>query len=117
MRLWEPKAPVLTRRVAGRGLEMLKVVICDSWGAVLVCAALLLMGCGSGSKPTATASNRVRVGYIGLTCEAPIFTAYEKGFFKEEGLDVTLVKCEWANYKDVLALGRSEEHTPELHTH
>jgi NitT/TauT family transport system substrate-binding protein len=50
-------------------------------------------------------SNKVRVGYIGLTCEAPIFTAMEKGFFKEEGLDVSLVKCEWANYKDVLALG------------
>src|SRR5437773_9644030 len=51
------------------------------------------------------ASNKVRVGYIGLTCEAPIFTAVEKGFFKEEGLEVALVKCEWANYKDVLALG------------
>src|SRR5947208_14421413 len=51
------------------------------------------------------ASNKVRVGYIGLTCEAPIFSAVEKGFFKEEGLDVSLVKCEWANYKDVLALG------------
>ena len=48
---------------------------------------------------------KIRVGYIGLTCEAPIFTAVEKGFFKEEGLDVSLVKCEWANYKDVLALG------------
>src|SRR5207249_10732975 len=44
-------------------------------------------------------------GYIGLTCEAPIFSAVEKGFFKEEGLEVSLVKCEWANYKDVLALG------------
>jgi NitT/TauT family transport system substrate-binding protein len=50
-------------------------------------------------------TNNVRVGYIGLTCEAPIFTAVEKGFFKEEGLEVELVKCEWANYKDVLALG------------
>ena len=84
------------RRVAGAAL-----VAC----VVLVCSALLLTGCDSGSKPGATASNKVRVGYIGLTCEAPIFTAYEKGFFKEEGLDVTLVKCEWANYKDVLALG------------
>jgi len=45
------------------------------------------------------------VGYIGLTCEAPIFSAVEKGFFKEEGLEVSLVKCEWSNYKDVLALG------------
>src|SRR3989440_254206 len=48
---------------------------------------------------------KVRVGYIGLTCEASIFSAVEKGFFKEEGLEVSLVKCEWANYKDVLALG------------
>src|SRR5215831_6805526 len=80
-------------------------MISGSWAAVMVCAALLPLGCDSGSKPAATASNKVRVGYIGLTCEAPIFTAYEKGFFKEEGLDVSLVKCEWANYKDVLALG------------
>ncbi len=50
-------------------------------------------------------SNKIRVGYIGLTCEAPIFSAVEKGFFKEEGLEVELVKCDWKNYKDVLALG------------
>lgn len=49
---------------------------------------------------------KVRVGYIGITCEAPLFTAVEKGFFKEEGLDVELVRCEWATYKDALALGR-----------
>ena len=75
------------------------------WTAILVAGAALIAGCDSGSKPAAGTSNKVRVGYIGLTCEAPIFTAYEKGFFKEEGLAVTLVKCEWANYKDVLALG------------
>src|SRR5258707_12132332 len=69
---------------------------------------LLLIGCKKDSDTDKSADNgpmKVRVGYIGLTCEAPIFTAVEKGFFKEEGLDVTLVKCEWANYKDVLALG------------
>src|SRR6267378_2097594 len=75
-----------------------------------VAIALLVAGCGKGpetssSETTANAPMKVRVGYIGLTCEAPIFTAVEKGFFKEEGLDVSLVKCEWANYKDVLALG------------
>jgi len=63
-----------------------------------------LLGCAKHSE-TSSDSSKVRVGYIGLTCEAPIFTAVEKGFFKEEGLDVSLVKCEWANYKDVLALG------------
>jgi NitT/TauT family transport system substrate-binding protein len=68
----------------------------------------LLASCNRSAEGPAAAGNgpmKIRVGYIGLTCEAPIFTAVEKGFFKEEGLDVTLVKCEWANYKDVLALG------------
>src|SRR5438132_208343 len=69
------------------------------------CAALLLSGCVKQSGSTAGPSNKVRIGYIGLTCEAPIFTAVEKGFFKEEGLEIELVKCDWANYKDVLALG------------
>ena len=76
--------------------------------AALSAGALLAAGCGKsgGDKTVAGAeSMKVRVGYIGLTCEAPIFTAVEKGFFKEEGLDVSLIKCEWANYKDVLALG------------
>jgi NitT/TauT family transport system substrate-binding protein len=48
---------------------------------------------------------KVKVGYIGLTCEAPIYVAFEKGFFQEEGIEPELVKCEWSKYKDVLALG------------
>jgi NitT/TauT family transport system substrate-binding protein len=66
--------------------------------------ALLLTGCRKNATTTG-ATNKIRVGYIGLTCEAPIFSAVENGFFKEEGLEVEMVKCEWANYKDVLALG------------
>ena len=65
---------------------------------------LLVSGCDK-EQSTSAGLAKVRVGYIGITCEAPIFSAVEKGFFKEEGLDVSLVKCEWANYKDVLALG------------
>src|SRR5881628_3229113 len=68
-----------------------------------LCVAALVIALTSCKKEAA--AHKVRVGYIGLTCEAPIFTAVEKGFFEEEGLDVSLVKCEWANYKDVLALG------------
>ena len=71
---------------------------------VAALGALLLAGCRKNAT-SGGASNKIRVGYIGLTCEAPIFSAVEKGFFKEEGLEVELVKCEWANYKDVLALG------------
>ena len=67
-------------------------------------AILLVAGCKKNGS-AASNSNKVRVGYVGLTCEAPIFSAVEKGFFKEEGLEVEMVKCEWANYKDVLALG------------
>src|SRR5438874_1167171 len=73
--------------------------------AALALVAFVFAGCNKNASSPTAASNKVRVGYIGLTCEAPIFTAVEKGFFKEEGLDVSLVKCEWANYKDVLALG------------
>ncbi len=68
-------------------------------------AAVALLASGCNKKPGASDGNKVRVGYIGLTCEAPIFTAVEKGYFKEEGLEVSLVKCDWKNYKDVLALG------------
>jgi NitT/TauT family transport system substrate-binding protein len=76
--------------------------------AYVALTALLLVACNRSADNSSTSAGglmKVRVGYIGLTCEAPIFTAVEKGFFKDEGLDVTLVKCEWANYKDVLALG------------
>ena len=71
-------------------------------------AAVLLAGCRQANrvaKKTKDGLTIVRVGYIGITCEAPIFTAIELGFFKEEGLEVELVKCDWSKYKDVLALG------------
>jgi NitT/TauT family transport system substrate-binding protein len=70
--------------------------------------ALILTGCNKNSSTPTTAERnltKVRVGYIGITCEAPIFSAVENGFFREEGLEVELVKCEWSKYKDVLALG------------
>ena len=67
--------------------------------------ALLLSGSSQKSTAAGVNAKHVRIGYIGLTCEAPIYVAYEKGFFKEEGLEPELVKCAWANYKDNLALG------------
>ncbi|PYJ02207.1 MAG: myristoyl transferase [Verrucomicrobia bacterium] len=68
-------------------------------------SVLLVAGCNKNSSSSVRNSNKVRIGYIGLTCEAPIYAAYEKGFFKEEGLEPELVKCNWATYKDALALG------------
>jgi NitT/TauT family transport system substrate-binding protein len=76
--------------------------------AVAIAAAALSGGCGGDSSGRTQPDGRtkIRVGYIGLTCEAPLFVALEKGFFDEEGLDVEMVRCEWATYKDALALGR-----------
>lgn len=74
-----------------------------AWGG-LAALALVLAGCGKNDG--AAESNKIRVGVVGITCEAPIFTAVEKGFFKEEGLEPELVRCDWKNYKDALALGQ-----------
>lgn len=71
---------------------------------VAALGGLLSSGCNKGPE-TRQETNKIRIGYVGITCEAPIYTAVEKGFFKEEGLEVSMVKCDWKNYKDVLALG------------
>jgi NitT/TauT family transport system substrate-binding protein len=77
--------------------------------AATAIGAWLLAGIGTDSIADSQAAGggltKIRVGYIGITCEAPIFSAIENGFFKDEGLDPELVKCEWSKYKDVLALG------------
>jgi NitT/TauT family transport system substrate-binding protein len=67
----------------------------------------MLAGCTGGSNTT-TADGRLKlkVAYIGLTCEPPIFVAYENGFFQEEGLDVELVKTDWDGLQSGLGLGR-----------
>lgn len=70
--------------------------------------ALLLASCKSKEAPaakTADGLTKIKIGYIGLTCEAPLYVAYEKGYFKEMGLDAEMVKCEWSQFKDALGLG------------
>jgi len=74
-------------------------------------ASFLLASCkktGDSGTTTAAKSERkkVQVGYIGLTCEAPLFVAYENGYYAAEGLDVELVKCDWSQFKDLLGLGK-----------
>jgi NitT/TauT family transport system substrate-binding protein len=88
--------------------SIVQTLMKNSTTAVSVALAfcgLSLSGCSKKSTATVVNSRHVKVGFIGLTCEAPIYTAYEKGFFKDEGLEPELVKCNWANYKDNLALG------------
>jgi NitT/TauT family transport system substrate-binding protein len=81
------------------------------WAAVTLFLAgcglgLLVVGCGGNQGPGASGSAKVKVSYIGLSCEGPIFVAYEKGFFTEEGLDVELVKSDWDSMRDGLGLGK-----------
>lgn len=74
------------------------------------CLAPFAAGCG-GEKPAGPpqasgAPAKVKIGYLGLTCEAAMFVAKEKGFFQEEGLDVEFVKTDWDGLRDGLGLGR-----------
>jgi NitT/TauT family transport system substrate-binding protein len=63
-------------------------------------------GCGGNSDESRIFGDKLKISYLGLTCEAPIFAAYEMGFFKEEGLDVELCKTDWDSLRDGLGLGR-----------
>lgn len=75
---------------------------------ISVAGTLLLGGCKlktAQAEKTADGLMKIKVGYIGLTCEAPLYVAHEKGFFTEQGLSVEMVKCEWSQFKDGLGLG------------
>ncbi len=69
--------------------------------------ALVLIGCGSKqtaqedtSKSDAETATKYKYGKIdipgkdGALCGAPIYIAYEKGFFAEEGFDVNLISAD-----------------------
>ncbi len=48
----------------------------------------------------------LKIGFIPLVDAAALFVAADKGFFAEQGLDVTLVReISWANLRDKLAVG------------
>lgn len=51
-------------------------------------------------------TKKLKIGYFGNTCEGPLYAAYEKGFFKEEGLDVEMIKGDANTLKDALATGK-----------
>jgi NitT/TauT family transport system substrate-binding protein len=73
-----------------------------------VAGSFLLAGCNkktAQAEKTADGLTKIKVGYIGLTCEAPLYVAHEKGYFKEMGLEAELVKCEWGQFKDLVGLG------------
>jgi NitT/TauT family transport system substrate-binding protein len=75
------------------------------WAIPFAAALLLAAGCTGGSNAPG-GPTKLKVAYLGLTCEAPIFIAQEKGFFKEEGLDVELVSTDWDGLREGLGAGR-----------
>jgi len=69
--------------------------------------ALLPTGCGSKQETQNSEGNpgKIKIAYLGLTCEAPIFVAQEKGLFAEQGVDVEIVRTDWDGLREGLASG------------
>lgn len=49
---------------------------------------------------------KVTIGHTGSSCQAPVFIAQEKGFYKEEGLEVTFAQGDWNFLREGLAFGK-----------
>ncbi len=76
--------------------------------AGIFAVSLVVAGCSSSKKAgerTAEAK-KVKIAYYGGTCEAPTYIAYEKGIFKQKGLDVELVKVNFETLKEGMATGK-----------
>lgn len=54
-----------------------------------ICMVLLMAGCGGNTpKEPSKDSTKVSLGMLRLTSSAPLFIAMDKGFFKEEGIEI-----------------------------
>ncbi len=78
-------------------------------------ASAALVGCKKQAEAPAISTatitrkenhKRLRLGYMGLTCEAPLFVAKEMGYFEAEGVEIEMVRCEWTQFKDLLGRGQ-----------
>jgi NitT/TauT family transport system substrate-binding protein len=71
--------------------------------AVAIALGALPTSC---NKTPSGPKTKLTVAYLGLTCEAPIFAAEDQGFYKEEGLEVELVRTDWDGLREGLGTGR-----------
>lgn len=79
-------------------------------------SAIGVAGCGSDTKPGNVVSSaatqqkvenvKVKVGYPPSLCQAPLIMAYEKGFYKEAGLDAEMVKIDGAHANESIGSGQ-----------
>ncbi|HBC91741.1 MAG TPA: hypothetical protein DCZ10_02240 [Pelotomaculum sp.] len=80
---------------------------------VSLLSGLMITGCGKQEQSaTGTQANNqdtpVILGHVGSVCEAPLFIAYEKGFFQEKGVNVELSRIpEGADKKEILATNKN----------
>ena len=73
-------------------IKRASLVLC---AVVFACAALFAAGCNSNKGPQPGGDYEtvdLNVGYWGGTCEAPLFIAYELGYFEDYGLNVSITK-------------------------
>jgi len=68
----------------------------------LVSVLILLTACTKKTKDDFV----LNIGYYGILCEAPVHIAYEKGYFKDEGIEVELIKLASGTAFDSLTAGR-----------
>ena len=67
----------------------------------LAAATALLFGC----SPAYEKDEILRIGYTGDLMELPLFTAYNEGYFAEDGLSVELVRLERRQVEDYFKSG------------
>jgi len=71
--------------------------------AISLISALTLFG---SCKKKSDENFVLRIGYYGNLCEAPVHIGYELGFFKNEGLNVDLIKLAPGTAFDAMATGQ-----------
>ena len=68
--------------------------------------AFIILGAASVGQSAVVYKDVIKIGHFGALCEAPFFIANEKGFFKNEGLEVELLKGDDAINRDGITMGK-----------
>ncbi len=75
-------------------------------------AAAVIAGCagtGSGSAKSAAKAEQtgaIKVAYTASLCQAPLFVAKEKGYFKDAGLDAEMIRVDGAQANEAIGSGK-----------